>query len=358
MMGLRIPTLVTIGLFALMYALFSLQFPAMMSLRVLANLLTDNAYLGILVIGMTVVIIAGGIDLSISAVMAFSSLFIAVAISQWGLHPLTAFALALAAGIAFGALIGAIIHYLEAPAFIVTLTAMFLARGSALALSQESIPVRHPLHADLAGFALPLPGGGGLSLIALVLILAFVAGGVILHRTRFGTRVYAIGGDARAALLMGAPVARTTILIYAFSGLMAALAGVVFSIYTQAGYALSGSGVELEAIAAVVIGGALLTGGSGGMIGAFFGVMILGLIQTYITFDGTLTSWWSKIATGLLILAFLLLRALGDRWRRPRRTAQESTVRPNRLPPTGPRPSVTISPRAPTRSATSTVPRR
>ncbi|WP_262422909.1 ABC transporter permease subunit [Brevundimonas denitrificans] len=114
---------------------------------------------------------------------------------------------------------------------------------------------------------------------------------------------------------MGAPVGRVTILIYAFSGFMAALAGVVFSIYTGAGYALSGVGVELEAIAAVVIGGALLTGGSGGMIGSFFGVMIQGLILTYITFEGSLTSWWAKIVIGLMILLFLVLRAAGDsRW--------------------------------------------
>ena len=160
-----------------------------------------------------------------------------------------------------------------------------------------------------------VPGGGGLTLIALIMIAAFVLGGLLLHRTRFGSQVFAVGGDARAALLMGAPVGRITIAIYAFSGFMAALAGVVFSIYTGAGYALSGVGVELEAIAAVVIGGALLTGGSGGMIGSFFGVMIQGLILTYITFEGSLTSWWAKIVIGLLILMFLVLRATGDsRW--------------------------------------------
>jgi simple sugar transport system permease protein len=94
---------------------------------------------------------------------------------------------------------------------------------------------------------------------------------------------------------------------------MAALAGIVFSVYTQAGYALAAVGVELEVIAAVVIGGVLLTGGAGGMIGAFFGVLMLGLIQTYITFDGTLSSWWTKIATGFLIFAFILMQRMAAR---------------------------------------------
>ena len=325
MIGLRTPTLATIGLFVLMYAVFAVQFPYMASPRVAANLLTDSAWLGVLAVGMTVVIVSGGIDLSVGAVMAFSSLLIAVAIESWGLHPLLAFALAMGGGALFGALTGAAIHYLEAPPFIVTLTTMFLARGAALALSRESVAVRHPFHADLAAWSLPLPGGGGVGLTAFVMIAAFAAGGLLLHRTRFGSRIYALGGDRRAAILMGAPAGRTTMLTYAFSGGMAATAGVVFSIYTQAGYALSGVGVELEAIAAVVIGGAVLAGGSGGMIGSFFGVMIQGLIMTYITFEGTLTSWWTKIVIGLLILVFLVLRAASDsRWaarfrqRRPR----------------------------------------
>lgn len=315
---MRTPTLITIALFVLMYAAFALQFTAMLSTRVAGNLLTDSAYLGILAIGMTVVIVSGGIDLSVGAVMAFASLMIAVAISDWGLDPIAAFALALACGAAFGALVGAAIHFLEAPPFIVTLTAMFLARGGAIVLSQESVAVRDPLYAALSAFSVPLPGGGALSLVALIMIAAFLVGGVLLHMTRFGATVFAIGGDRRAALMMGAPVGRATILIYAFSGFMAALAGVVFSIYTQAGYALSAVGVELEAIAAVVIGGALLSGGSGNMTGTFFGVMIQGLILTYITFDGTLTSWWTKIAIGALILIFLVLRTLLDRAAKPR----------------------------------------
>lgn len=314
MIGVKPSSIVTAGVFVAMYAVFAVLYPAMLSPRVVANLLTDSAYLGILAVGMLVVVVSGGIDLSVGAVMAFTSLFVAVAVTHWGVHPLAAFALALAMGAAFGALVGVAIHWLEAPPFIVTLTAMFLARGGAILLSQDSVPVQHELYSQLTSFALPLPGGGALTLHALIMMAAVTAGGLLLHHTRFGATVFAIGGDRRAADLLGARIGRTTVAIYAFSGFMAALAGVVFSLYTGAGYALSAIGVELEAIAAVVIGGALLSGGAGAITGAFFGVLIQGLILTAITFNGTLSSWWTKIAIGLLILAFLLSQKLGGRF--------------------------------------------
>jgi simple sugar transport system permease protein len=128
-----------------------------------------------------------------------------------------------------------------------------------------------------------------------------VAVGIVLaHRTRFGHNVYAIGGNRVSAALMGVPVQRTTVLIYMLSGTLAALSGIIFSLYTSAGYALAASGVELDAIAAVVIGGTLLTGGVGTVLGTLFGVLIQGLIQSYITFDGTLSSWWTKIVIGFI----------------------------------------------------------
>lgn len=140
------------------------------------------------------------------------------------------------------------------------------------------------------------------------MLLVFLAGILIAHRTRFGANVYALGGGAATARLMGVPIGRTTILIYALSGFLAGLSGIVFSLYTSAGYSLATVGVELDAIAAVVIGGTLLTGGSGFIAGTLVGILIQGLIQTYITFDGSLSSWWTKILIGLLLFAFILLQ--------------------------------------------------
>ncbi|MFS2174740.1 galactofuranose ABC transporter, permease protein YjfF [Rhizobium pisi] len=303
-----LPLLATIVIFVLAYAGCTLQYPNMLSTRVIGNLLTDNAFLGIAAVGMTFVIISGGIDLSIGSVIAFTGVFLAVILQKTSIHPLLAFALVLVITTAFGAIMGAIIHYLEMPAFIVTLAGMFLARGMAFVLSIDSIPIDHEYYSTLTSLYYRLPGGGRLTLIGGIMLLVFGAGVFIAHRTRFGTNVYALGGGPQTARLMGVPVGRTTIQIYALSGFLAGLSGIVFSLYTSAGYSLAAVGVELDAIAAVVIGGTLLTGGAGFVAGTLIGILIQGLIQTYITFDGTLSSWWTKILIGLLLFAFILMQ--------------------------------------------------
>ncbi|CAN7361958.1 galactofuranose ABC transporter, permease protein YjfF [Rhizobium leguminosarum] len=303
-----LPLLATIVIFVLAYAGCALQYPNILSTRVIGNLLTDNAFLGIAAVGMTFVIISGGIDLSIGSVIAFTGVFLAVILQDTSIHPLLAFALVLVITTAFGGIMGAIIHYLEMPAFIVTLAGMFLARGMAFVLSIDSIPIDHEYYSTLTSLYWRLPGGGRLTLIGGIMLLVFAVGIFIAQRTRFGTNVYALGGGAQTARLMGVPVGRTTIQIYALSGFLAGLSGIVFSLYTSAGYSLAAVGVELDAIAAVVIGGTLLTGGAGFVAGTLIGILIQGLIQTYITFDGTLSSWWTKILIGLLLFAFILMQ--------------------------------------------------
>jgi simple sugar transport system permease protein len=303
-----LPLIATILIFLIAYGLCITQYPNILSTRVVGNLLTDNAFLGVAAVGMTFVILSGGIDLSIGSVIAFTGVLIAVLLRDTGIHPLFAFAIALAISTAFGAAMGAIIHYLEMPAFIVTLAGMFLARGMSFVLSIDSIPVDHPFYKTLKSFYWKLPGGGRLTLIGMIMLLVFALGIIIAHRTRFGTNVYALGGGQQTARLMGVPVGSTTIRIYALSGFLAGLAGIVFSLYTSAGYSLATVGVELDAIAAVVIGGTLLTGGAGFVAGTLVGILIQGLIQTYITFDGTLSSWWTKIAIGVLLFVFILMQ--------------------------------------------------
>ncbi|AHK46572.1 putative sugar ABC transporter, permease protein [Ensifer adhaerens OV14] len=303
-----LPLTATIVIFVLSYALCVAQYPNILSTRVIGNLLTDNAFLGIAAVGMTFVILSGGIDLSIGSVIAFTGVFLAVVLENSGAHPLAVFAMVLLITTFFGAVMGAIIHYLEMPAFIVTLAGMFLARGMAFVLSIDSIAIKHPFYGTLKGFYYKLPGGGRITLIGGLMLLVFAIGILIAHRTRFGTDVYALGGGTATAKLMGVPVGRTTIMIYALSGLLAGLSGIVFSLYTSAGYSLAAVGVELDAITAVVIGGTLLTGGSGFVAGTFIGILIQGLIQTYITFDGSLSSWWTKILIGLLLFVFILMQ--------------------------------------------------
>jgi simple sugar transport system permease protein len=302
------PLIATIIIFIVSYAVCAAQYPNILSTRVVGNLLTDNAFLGIAAVGMTFVILSGGIDLSIGSVIAFTGIFLAVMLESTSIHPLAAFALVLVITTLFGAIMGAIIHYLEMPAFIVTLAGMFLARGMAFVLSIDSIPIKHPFYATMKSFYYKLPGGGRITLIGGLMVLVFAIGILLAQRTRFGTNVYALGGGAQTSALMGVPVGRTTILIYGLSGFLAGLSGIVYSLYTSAGYSLATVGVELDAIAAVVIGGTLLTGGAGFVGGTLVGVLIQGLIQTYITFDGSLSSWWTKILIGALLFAFILMQ--------------------------------------------------
>lgn len=304
------PLLATALIFAIAYALAVMQFPSMFSTRVLGNFLTDNAFLGIAAVGMTFVILSGGIDLSVGAVIGFTGVLVAVLVTWAGMHPLLAFAIAILIAGGFGASMGLAIHYLQVPAFIVTLAGMFLARGGASVITRDSVPISHEFYGWISDLTTRLPGGGRLSFIGLTMVAIFIIGALVAHRTKFGSYVYALGGNPVSASLMGVPVARTTVAIYTISSVLAAISGIVFSLYTSAGYPLAAVGVELDAISAVVIGGTLLTGGYGFVLGTFIGVMLLGLVQTYIIFDGTLSSWWTKIVIGILLFLFIVLQRL------------------------------------------------
>jgi len=303
-----LPVLVTAALLVVLFLTGAIRFDGFGSLRVVLNLFTDNAFLGITAIGMTFVILSGGIDLSVGAVIAFSSVLCAVLIEQQGWHPLLALPVVIACGSLLGLVMGALIPYYAMQPFIVTLAGMFFARSLATILSEQSIPIEHGFYSAVNNFGILLPGRAWFGTGAMALLFIFVLAIWLLHYTRTGGYIYALGGNAQSAALMGVPVGRTRILVYVLSGTLAATGGVVYSFYTASGYALSGVGLELDAIAAVVIGGTLLSGGTGFVWGTLLGVLIMGLIQTWISFDGTLNSWWTKIVIGLLVLVFICLQ--------------------------------------------------
>ncbi|MFS7384322.1 galactofuranose ABC transporter, permease protein YjfF [Rahnella inusitata] len=328
MLKRNLPLLITIVVFLAGYGYCFTQFPGFSSTRVFFDLLTDNAFLGIVAVGMTFVILSGGIDLSVGSVIAFTGVLLAKLIGDYGVAPGYAFVIVLLMGAMFGALMGWIIDTLKLPAFIITLAGMFFVRGMSFIVSEESLPINHPVYDFLANYAWKMPGGGRFTLLALIMLLVVFVGIILAHRTRFGNNVYAVGGSNVSAALMGVPVRRTTIYIYMLSSTLAVLSGIVFSLYTSAGYALAASGVELDAIASVVIGGTLLSGGVGTVLGSLFGVLIQGLIQTYITFDGTLSSWWTKIVMGILLFVFIgLQKGMSSFWtaRRARHPRSEPT---------------------------------
>ncbi|HEX2586288.1 MAG TPA: galactofuranose ABC transporter, permease protein YjfF [Steroidobacteraceae bacterium] len=302
-----VPLVITISLFVAMATAGSVFYDGFFAPQVFLNLLIDNAFLCIVAVGMTFVILTGGIDLSVGSIIALTTMISASLVQQHNVSPFITIPLVLLAGSLFGLLHGFLIQRFRLQPFIVTLAGMFLARGLSYLISTESISIDNGVYTFIAQTRIPL-GSASLSISAIIAIVVVLAGMWIAHATQFGRTVYAIGGDEASARLMGLPVNRTLIGVYLLSGFCSALAGVVMTFYMLSGYSLHAVGLELDAIAAVVIGGTLLRGGIGYVAGTFFGVLILGIIQTLIVFDGTLSSWWTRIMVGVLLLIFCLLQ--------------------------------------------------
>jgi simple sugar transport system permease protein len=307
----HIPLIATATLLAIMYGLGILNYEGFDDTQVLLNVFIDNAFLLVVAVGVTFVILTGGIDLSVGAVVALTTV-IAASLLDLGWPPFVVLPLVLLIGTTLGLGMGAVIHFFGIQPFIATLAGMFLARGLSHLISDSSIPIRDGFWTSMAETRLRFAGFFVSLSVVIALVVVLVAAYVLAY-TPFGRNVYAIGGSPSSALLMGLPVARTRIGVYALSGFCSALGGVLISFYMSSGYSLHAQGMELDAIAAVVIGGTLLTGGSGYVLGTVLGVGVLGLIQTIITFQGTLSSWWTKIVIGALLFAFILLQRLVTR---------------------------------------------
>ena len=305
-----LPLLVTSVLFALLFGFGSVSYDNFLSVQVFLNLLIDNAFVAVVAIGMTFVILTGGIDLSVGSIVALTTMVTAALVEQhhwsiWAVVPLV-----LAMGSLFGLLMGSMIHYFRMQPFIVTLGGMFLARGLCYVISIDSIAITDPTYAAISEYRISFGEEAFLSVSAIIALLTLALAIFLAQYTRLGRTVYAIGGNERSALLMGLPVGRTKILVYTLSGFCSALGGVLVTFYMLSGYGLHALGLEMDAIAAAVIGGTLLTGGVGYVAGSLVGVMILGVIQSLIAFDGSLSSWWTRIAIGVLLCAFCLMQRL------------------------------------------------
>ncbi|GGN81521.1 sugar ABC transporter permease [Actinoplanes lobatus] len=307
-----IPIIATLSLLVIMYSSGVANYENFGDPSVFVNLFRDNAVLLVVAVGMTFVILTGGIDLSVGAVISLTTVLTATLL-KGGWPPLVVLPAVLILGALIGAGQGAVIHFFKVEPFIATLAGLFLARGTALTINQQSIPIRDDMWKAISEYRIVLAEGVVTKPIALVAMLAVLIAAVTLAWTRFGRNVYAIGGNADSALLMGLPVGRTKIAVYTLSGFCAALGGVLFSINSTSGWALQGNGLELDAIAACVIGGVLLTGGSGYVWGTLLGVLVTGLIQTIINFQGDLNSAWTRIIVGVLLFAFIVLQRLVTR---------------------------------------------
>ena len=301
-----VPVFAALGILIIMVIGSMAYFPNFQLPRILSSILLDNAYLLVLAVGMTFVILTGGIDLSVGAVMAFTGILCAKLLGD-GVPAGIVVPGMILIGAAVGLLIGILVQYFGVQPFIASLIGMFLARGLAFVVSLESIKVEDDSVLWLQSMRFSFPGGWYITPTGIIALLTVLIAAAVLRFTRFGRTIYALGGNEQSARLMGLNVVRTKLLAYVISGICAGLAGIILTAYSGAGYPLNGMGTELDTIAAVVIGGTLLTGGSGFVVGSMIGVFVYGLIKTIISFLGAEQSW-TRITVGALLLVFVVVQ--------------------------------------------------
>ncbi len=300
---------VTVLLFVILYGVGMAMYKGFMRPQVFLNLFIDNAALIVVTVGITFTLLIGGIDLSVGAVVALCCMILAWALANTAIPVGIVVLGVLLLGTVFGMLQGYIITKFDLQPFIITLAGMFFCRGMTAVISQDTITIENESYVALASTRVDL-GAGFISVGALIALLAMLVAAVVLGYTKFGRTVFAIGGNESSASLMGLPVFRTKVLVYTISGFCSALGGIVYSLIMLTGYNLHGLGMEMDAIASSVIGGTLLTGGVGFIPGTLFGVLIQGVILTFINFQGTLSAWWTKIVVGALLCVFIMMQAL------------------------------------------------
>lgn len=291
--------------FILLCVVASILAPEFLTTRNIGNLLQQSSLTGIVAIGMTLVILTAGIDLSVGSTAAFGGMLVAILISH-GTNVVLALVITLAAGAVAGLVMGGLSAYLSLPSFMTTLAGLTSIRGLTYLLTNGT-----PSGGDLPeGFRL-LGGGfiGYVPIVGLIFIGVTVIAALVLRGTTFGEYVYAVGSNREAARLSGLPVRAVTTAVFAISGLLAALAGILLTSRLTIGQPTAFNGLELDAIAAVVLGGTNLFGGRGGVFGTFIAVLLLSVLQNLFNLLG-LSSFFQMVVTGLILVAALVLNRI------------------------------------------------
>ena len=333
---------IAIGIFFVMYiAAMIFMGGGFLKVQQVFDLLNDNAYLIIIGCALTIVMIGGGINISVGGVISLTVMACALYLNGTGLQNaggiVVTFLLALGIGLAFGAGMGFLISYLDIQPFIVTLAGMFLSRGLTTILSVNPVKVTHEPFLALVKTKIQIPFLGyvaqngnlipaKLEIGAVVALLIVIISFLILRYVKLGRNIYALGGNQQSALMLGINVRRTRFLSYVISGLLSGLAGFIFLMHKPAGNASVAMRSEMDAIAASIIGGTLLTGGVGNVIGTFFGVMILATIQKIIGLSPLNESWWQDMASGALLGVFILLQSVVLSSREKRKAQKAATA--------------------------------
>lgn len=314
--------IVTIALFVLMY-IFGLVIYGHKNfyrLQNFMNMLINNAGLLVAASGMTVVMITGGIDISVGSVVGLVCMILAFGMEKIGLPCGVAILVVLLFGLVFGAVQGLLISYMELQPFIITLAGLFFCRGLTAIISSNQIAITNPTFLAMCQKSINIPFGGYVNragkyiapfihpnvVIALITVIVIW---FMLKYTRFGRNLFAIGGNEQSAMLMGINVKKNKFFAYMLEGFLASLSGLLFCLNTCAGFVEQARGFEMDAISSAVIGGTMLTGGVGTVVGTFFGVLIKATIEALINFQGTLSSWWSRIVLSVILCFFIVLQS-------------------------------------------------
>ena len=285
------------------------------------DIFNNNAYLIVISCGLSVVMIGAGIDISVGGMIALVTMTCVVFLEDHGCGVVGSMLLALGMGLAIGVIQGFCVSYLKIQPFIVTLAGMFFARGMTTIVSSIPRTVTNEAFLAIKNLRIVIPGIGSYGkagnfipvriepgvIIALLIVLAIW---VVSKWTRFGRNLYAVGGNSQSALMLGINVKRTRFFSYVISGLLAGIAGYIYLLHTGAGNASNATAAEMQAIAASIIGGTLLTGGVGSVIGTLFGVLSLKTISNIVIASGLREPYWQSITTGLMLCFFILLQSV------------------------------------------------
>lgn len=316
--------LITIALFVVMYAIGCVIYggKGFTHFQTFLNILINNAGLLCVACGTTCIMLTGGIDISVGALIAMDCMFLAVGMERWGMSAPLLCVLVLVIGVVFGLVQGFCVGYLEIQPFIVTMAGMFFARGMTAVISTDQVSIsQNAFFVGLANAKIKLPFGGYtnnkgvlqvpfmrvtvvVALIVLVLIF------LMLRYTKFGRSLYAVGGNEQSATMMGLDVKKTKLKAYVLGSFLCSIGGICYCLNTMSGSVRQALGLEMDAISSAVIGGTLLTGGVGNVIGTFFGVLINGTISTLVKTNGKLLSSWSSIAVAALLCFFIVLQSI------------------------------------------------
>ncbi len=314
--------IITIAVFLVMYVCaVALLGSGFKKPQAFFNILNDNAALIILSCGMSIVMITGGIDISVGTLTALVCMSCAVHLDYHGGSVATAMLLALGIGVAFGLVQGYLVAYLEIQPFIVSLAGMFFAKGMTTIVNSTQFNVAHEGFQALKATRIYVPGMGSMNrlgkyvpayvepgvIVAVVIVILLF---VLLRWSRLGRSFYAVGGNMNSANMLGINVRRTKFLAHLLCSTLAGIGGFVYFMHVGSGSPSHASGAEMNAIASSIIGGTMLTGGVGNIIGTFFGVLSLGTIKNIVSSLGLDEAWWTNITVAAMICLFLVIQSV------------------------------------------------